>query len=473
MLKLVAKFGRSTGGNLLERRDDFDVLADIALMVNSLFEPASLAGDVGDLIAPSLAVSVEIENPPDVASSLLRAHDMLGTFLAAEALTNPFARRLETIFLFTTGLNFDDLQNVTFALWSYTLTLTVDELVEDQRKAHFNPYSAGNVISAEYLTATLDRYSIHFDNVPGLPFGAADARAFLYDHTALKASPIWKIGDDNYFCFDPAFLQERLASGVYWTVMNALLPSDRDEFARLWGRLFERHLWKVLESIWGRDRVWRGPRYLDNSDEAWDAVIDYGDTLVVIQAKGGFIPAASKYSADTPTFLAALQRTFGDVPHGALHQLKTNLLACFGVENRRPMAELDRRRTTQVFPLVVYNEPLLRFGLTTRRLAKQFDEWLSTAVFRLGLTVRPTMFMHVNDFQVLAPYIRSGDTTLVDVLNSKLSYDRDHVTALGNFWVEHEKPARGYAQRGDDVMKAEWHAFAESALERMKRGDYQ
>lgn len=73
MLKLVAKFGRSTGGNALERRDDFDAIAELALQTNSLLPQAFGLGDPGDQIAPSLAVSLELENPPGIADAMLRA----------------------------------------------------------------------------------------------------------------------------------------------------------------------------------------------------------------------------------------------------------------------------------------------------------------------------------------------------------------------------------------------------------------
>jgi|RhiMethySRZTD1v2_1073278.scaffolds.fasta_scaffold02756_19 hypothetical protein len=87
-------------------------------------------------------------------------------------------------------------------------------------------------------------------------------------------SPVWNFGDDNYLCVDPSFLQEKLSSGVYWTVMNALDHDDRDEFARVWGRLFELQLWKTLETIFPVNRVWRSPRYANDQSEAFDAVID-------------------------------------------------------------------------------------------------------------------------------------------------------------------------------------------------------
>jgi len=106
-----------------------------------------------------------------------------------------------------------------------------------------------------------------------------------HDHTLLRRYPVWKFGDDNYLCVDPAFIQEKLSSGVYWTVMNGLDADNAERFARLWGRLFEHYLWTLLESIYPANQVWRSPRYTDNRDEAFDAMVDCGDKLIVCQAK--------------------------------------------------------------------------------------------------------------------------------------------------------------------------------------------
>ena len=40
----------------------------------------------------------------------------------------------------------------------------------------------------------------------------------------------------HYFCVDPAFLQERLTSGIYWTVTKALDHDDGVNFARRYSR---------------------------------------------------------------------------------------------------------------------------------------------------------------------------------------------------------------------------------------------
>jgi len=471
MIKLVAKFGRGTGGNRLERRDDFDVIAELGLLVNSL-TPHDLTGsERGDALAPSLAAALEIENPPSVAESMVRANAMLGPYLDRARIHDGFARQLERLFVFSSGLNFEELIDLTFAVWAYYNSLTVTDIIETQSLANFNPMNSKNVVSGKYMVKALDRYAIGFGEVPGLPFGSADASGLLTNHSALKSWPIWKFGDDNYFCVDPAFMQERLSSGVYWTIIKTLDAEDGVNFARLWGRLFERYLWAVLESIYPPERVWRSPKY-DDGDEAFDAIIDFGDRLVVIQAKSTFAPADAKYASDSETFFGGMASRFGDEPGAAIRQIRQNLVGCFGLEGRRPMARLRRRRFREILPLVVYQEPILEFGLVTRHFSRELEAALQGVLFTLDLHVRPVTFMHIDDWHLIAQYIRDGDTSLVDILHAKLDVDRGHIESFSAFWRERFRPRLNVGGKGDQVLSASWRQYSDAALDRIRAGVY-
>jgi hypothetical protein len=75
-LRLVAAYAQAEGGNKLESRDDFDVLGELALILNSVRDPAGeqlTPCDIGAQIAPSR----EIENHPDLGLTLVRIERML------------------------------------------------------------------------------------------------------------------------------------------------------------------------------------------------------------------------------------------------------------------------------------------------------------------------------------------------------------------------------------------------------------
>ncbi len=472
MIKLAAKFGSTVGGNRLERREDFDVLAELGLLVNSLFPRDGQVTDIGDALAPSLAASVEIENSAPVAESMMRATAMLGGHLDTARIHSAFARQLERLFLLSAGLNFEELIDLTFAVWSYYYSLTTAELVQNQSLAHFNPHNPANVIAGRHLIKALDAYAVAFGEVPGLPFGPADGSSFLYNHAVIRAKPFWKLGDDNYLCVDPAFLQEKLSSGLYWTLIKSLDHDGGVQFARLWGRLFEYYLWATLEATYPRERLWQSLKYEDTGDEAFDAVIDCGDRLIVFQAKSTFVPVEAKYSSDPLTFFDGIQTLFGDGPHGALRQIRENVLGCFAFDGARPVAALRGRSFREILPVVVYQEPVLRFGLATRHFAKLLEQQLRGVLFQLDMHVRPVVFMHVNDLHMVAQYVRDGDVTLIEALQAKLARDPDHIHSFDTFWREQFRPGLGLAPRGDRMVAAAWKMYSDDALARFQSGVY-
>ena len=69
----------SSGGPL-------DIIAELGLLVNSLNPPDLTEPDPGDALAPRLAAALEVENPPPVAESMMRANAMLSRYLDAALL---------------------------------------------------------------------------------------------------------------------------------------------------------------------------------------------------------------------------------------------------------------------------------------------------------------------------------------------------------------------------------------------------
>ena len=80
--------------------------------------------------------------------------------------------------------------------------------------------------------------------------------------------------------------------------------------------------------------------------------------------------------------------------------------------------------------------------------------------------------MHIDDFHMVAQYIRDGDISLVEALHDKLAADREHFESFAEFWREKIRPRLNASTKGDQVLAEEWKQYAESALERFKAGVY-
>ena len=79
-IKLVALFGEPVRGNMLVSRDDFGVLTELALAINSLSDFGSIpSGRIGARdLAAQLAPARELENLPRIDNGLVRSRRMLG-----------------------------------------------------------------------------------------------------------------------------------------------------------------------------------------------------------------------------------------------------------------------------------------------------------------------------------------------------------------------------------------------------------
>lgn len=113
-IKLVALFGEPVRGNMLAARDDFGVLTELALAINSLseFDPLP-SGSLGAReMAAQLAPSRELENLPRLDNSLVRSRRMLGDILKKKQWM-PLAKELEQLFVFlTNGFSFDAFRDI-------------------------------------------------------------------------------------------------------------------------------------------------------------------------------------------------------------------------------------------------------------------------------------------------------------------------------------------------------------------------
>jgi len=120
-IKLVALFGEPARGNTLVSIDDFGVLTELALAINSLsdFGPFPEDTTASRQLAAQLAPSRELENLPRLDNALVRSRRMLGDILKKKQLM-PLARELEQLFVFlTNGFSFDAFRDMLFGIFSY------------------------------------------------------------------------------------------------------------------------------------------------------------------------------------------------------------------------------------------------------------------------------------------------------------------------------------------------------------------
>jgi hypothetical protein len=484
-LRLVAAHAQAEGGNKLETRDDFDVLGELALILNSVTEPTGEQLTPCD-IAAQIAPSREIENHPDLGLTLVRIERMLGVHLKARAKAEPaaeIAKRAEQVFTFATGgFNFESFRDMTFAMFAYYSTLDLESVLKNQGITYLNPQNPKNVIKAGILDPFLALQAVEFEQVPAfLAEGASDDR-LLSDFTAFRQKPFWKFKDGAYLCVDPAFVMDKLAEGTYWWVMNGLGPEDhqesrerRGQFSALWGYIFEDYVDEQLRyAHTGREDALRlHPYYVTPNEEAFDDIVIDGSDIVVIQCKSAFLPIGARYSGECQPFFDGLNKQFGSDAGAAAEQLFRNIEFTFGLEGEhRQIGGVTVAKVRKVYPLAIVQEPILGFWLAAKLLVEPFVKRVEGTLWRLDLEVRPVVFMTVEELEGIVEYIKAGNFTLAEFLREKLGTDRDHKMSVDQFLNRVFRPSRNLEPRRNEFVARELGQIKAAWLSRIKSGVY-
>ena len=474
-IKLVALFGEPVRGNMLVSRDDFGVLTELALAINSLSDFGSIpSGKVGARdLAAQLAPARELENLPRIDNGLVRSRRMLGCILRSKQ-QMPLARELEQLFVFLTrGFSFDAFRDMLFGIFSYFQATSTTSLEQFRQHAFFNPNATGNPVSSPLFEQFLSNLAVDFDELPGTVGRIKDERTLTLDLTAFRTRPIWRFSPNSYLCVDPCLLVERLASSFYWTV-NAALDTDarRLQFSRLWGTLFEEHVLEMLRHAVPPPRLTENVPYDAPDEEAFDAVAVEGTNAIVFEIKGSFAKTEAKYSGQFLPFFRGLSEKFGNQRHCAVHQLATNVRNTFGLPRRREVSTLPVRELRCVWPVVVFLEPILGFGLASGLLVDRFVHRIRNLLLQEYTSVRPVVFLDIEDIETIVQNIREGDFTFVDCLREKLGHDETHVLSFNDFYWGKFVPEHKVDFKRNTIIANEYKELSEAAMARFGAGVY-
>ena len=315
--------------------------------------------------------------------------------------------------------------------------------------------------------------AVDFDELPGSVGRIKDERTLMLNLTAFRTRPIWRFSANSYLCVDPCLLVEKLASGFYWTV-NAALDTDkrRLQFSQLWGTLFEEHVLEMLRHAVPPHRLAEHVSYDAPCDEAFDAVVLDGTNAIVFEIKGSFARAEAKYSGQFLPFFRGVSEKFGNQPHCAVRQLATNVRNTFGLPRRREVSALPVRELRCVWPVVVFLEPILGFGLASGLLVDRFVHRIRNLLLQEYTSVRPVVFLDIEDIETIVQNIREGDFTFVDCLREKLSHDEANFYSFNDFYWGQFVPEHMVEFKRNTIIANEYRELSETAMARFGAGVY-
>ncbi len=506
LLEAAEEGGRDP--NPEDNRGDRHQLGKACLMMNNLLFPreqeerlknSGAPGEDerihGELFAQWLPTS-EVLNPPDPVHSVVRHLDYARIFderYAAYAFGE--GRTLSQRFQELTGIELKKFFIFLFNFDLYYRSHTRDELIGNM--ALFNVdiktvFGKLKITEAEVqaffklLTSDVAGLISAFANDPeaGRPLQPQ------FDVRPFRTSPLVYRNDERTIvtCADPAFLQEKISSGAYHTILRALEvneehrnerdEADRKKFLKqYWGEVFEIHLNTRLRELYplGTNRFyaspkWDSPRVVRNH-EAFDGFLDYGDAVIAMEYKGKYLSLTAKYSGNRELLLADLNERFGKAARQLAHRSETAFNQ--KVERRHGFSERDEnnqsvltytvdfsRQVTRVYPVVVVQDPAMRIGFANRELQKLFAAEIKTKQVNQDL-IKPLTLLTIEDLEFLIPYLR--EITFPEIFDE---YLRPHEPMISfryimNRYIE----GRGIAHRQNEWTMQRFDELRESLKE--------
>lgn len=309
--------------------------------------------------------------------------------------------------------------------------------------------------------------------IDGVRKDAGSGRAWQFDFTTFRNHPLVSIpgNEQGFTCIAYPFLIEKLASGIYHTILNSWPEGhpERSRFQSYWGKVFEQFVNDRLREEYPpstlSNQFYANPYFnkkKNRSIEVSDAVLDYGDTLVLLEHKGGYLSLDEKYSDDAAKLLAGVAEKFG--LEKAVKQLSRSIGMLFSEdgekrdtfselgEKRRPVHTFnagDVQRIRKVYPVLVVQDFSMATGFLNRRLKLQLSLKLREYGISPNVHVRPMSLLTVENLENILEHL--GEIKLTDFLDEYADQRHQPLSTFNGIFNDFVK-ARGF----DHTRRYKW-----------------
>jgi hypothetical protein len=462
------------GAETEESKEARGILGKCLLLVSDLLVSPEMAADLRDKTMPkpknsillqlSVAAGVEVNNPPDMRSSVVRSDTLFGEILKRI----PSDLNLAAIFKERTGMHINEYVDFNVGTLVNYLARDPNELLEKADPYFLNPatfFPAEVKDSAEKFwnieLGTLERYREEL---------TAPTRLVPHQNfTPFRKRPFFRT---NGTCIPihPCFVQEKLEAGLFWTIFHTLKDdTERDALFSLWGRLFEVYIIEALTAATkGKNQFIPFPKYLDNEQEAFDGFLSNGRICVVFESKAGFLKAESKFSEDPKLLIPDLEDKFGSSKSGALRQMASNITQVFNKNRakRREIDGLDLANAHVIVPVLVVQEKFVSSPLTAYFLADSFRSVLRKQRLTRDIDCQCQGLIVMDAYDVEALRVCNSNSAF-DLLECILERSRlgDQVYEFHDFLIDYARKNE-ISLKSDAVMDEKLKAIFDRLSER-------
>jgi hypothetical protein len=408
---------------------------------NKKLEEAKADGEEGVLseLFAQLIVSAELLNPAEVLHAIVRSDEFF----------NILERRSEE-FRFSNGETvLDRFRRITGLelrryLWMiFGLCIVYKAHSEDLQGLIENPGKFNISKSVAFANTDLSQEEINlfFDqtaaDLPKITEELSNPKGRVplvsdYDLLAFRTYPLYYVDDERNVVstIDFTFLTEKLSAGVFYTIANSIRTEtnkDWHPFSGFWGNVFDEYVNDRLRDYFplSLQRFYANPFFDKANEEAFDGVIDYGNSLVVMEHKGTYLTLDAKYSGQLEELMKGLSLNIGK----GVVQIADKLEATFKSGEHDTFSQRgevaytfrdeDIKRVRKIYPVIIVQDFALQIGLANYKLKQELKREMERRTLREGITVMPLSLLTIEDVEKVIPYL--NEFSLTDILDEYVS----------------------------------------------------
>lgn len=426
-----------------------------------------------------LAPLLELYNPPEVDQAVVRAESIFSEVLRSPEMQAIIGRELrgfdiEKAFLNATGLTIDKYKEFILAIISWLYGHSRENLVDKPNLLMFrrSQFISTSVIDHEEFDRYLALDSISLSEAKARFSGTSAKLLAHFDYVLFRSRPLLELDDERFICADACFAVEKLSSGIYWTIIDSLKGNDKQTAFDAFGYLFELYVNRILRQISPLDGpLIQSPKYT-TGESSFDGIICGRNHLIVMEYKASFMKTEAKYGGKVRAFEEELDKKFGvDKIKGTqkgVAQLANHIEWLFHeqIPKRGHIRELDQilqnsySRVEKITPVLIVQEPILRFPMIEEMLSKRFVRLLKQKKVSKSIHVAPLAVIDIDTLEKMKPPLVGGDFTIEQCLNARAARDPGYNQNFHDFLVGNFPT---YGKRDDAELNSKFAAIMAKA----------
>jgi len=279
------------------------------------------------------------------------------------------------------------------------------------------------------------------------------------DFLLFQRHPLVEFDAGSYLCPDPGFLLDKAGSSLYWTLHDAQPPGHRQQLLTYWSAIIERYaFWLFDQTYQARGQFVASPRFR-NGDEAFDAYLLEGSSLLVFEIKGSVLTTQAKYGFSPDTLRNELHKkaiTGEPGERKGAAQVSAHLRRFLDGDD---LPGVDRRKVKSIYPVLVFLDHSFVAPYMNRLYNECFDSPDLRRQYRRVIT--PLFSITIEDLENVLPHTHRQE--LSAILDSYYRANKNMYGGLSHSSV----PLLLAQQPGRDIVRERFHRFADDLERRL------